>query len=286
MNSSQWDALDFDDDQASPRHAAPSLVNLHFIRSALRRRWAVCVLSAALGLLAAVTLLVTFPALHDAKAALALVHDPQDEPSQAMATDVSLLETRTLAQKAVASLGLTMTPDDFLKTIKVESVSSELLSITLTGPSDAEAVRRLQVLTSLYLEFRGEQLSLQSKVYLQGIQQRITRLQTEVAGLTQKIEQLSGAGKGSASKVNDAISQRAFIQGRIDTLQQEIEDVTLQTTSVVSSSRVIDPAAVESHAAKRRIVLALASGLIGGAALGCGIVQPPYQRAAKVGTHH
>jgi capsular polysaccharide biosynthesis protein len=272
MISAQWDAVDFDDDQASSSRAAPILVSLHFVRSALRRRWLMCVLSAVLGLLAAATMLVAFPALHDAKATLVLVHDPLDEPSQAMATDVSLLQTRTLAEKAVASLRLTMTPDDFLKTIKVESVSSELLSITLTGPSDAEAVRRLQVLASLYLGFRGEQLSLQSKVYLQGIQQRITKLQTEVGGLSEKIEQLSRAGSGSASKVNDAISQRAFVQGRIDTLQQEIEDVTLQTTSVVLSSRVIDPAAVESHAAKRRIVLALASGLVGGAALGCGIV--------------
>jgi capsular polysaccharide biosynthesis protein len=272
MISAEWDAPDFDDDQPPSSRAAPTLVSLHFIRFALRRRWLVCVLSSVLGLLAAGTLLVAFPALHDAKAALVLVHDPQDEPSRAMATDVSLLETRTLAEKAVASLGLTMTPDAFLKTMKVVPVSSELLSITLTGPSDAEAVRRLEMLTSLYLDFRGEQLSLQSKVYVQGIQLRITKLQSEVGALSQKIEQLSRAGSGSASKVNDAISQRAFVQGRIDTLQQEVEDVTLRTTSIVSASRVIDPAAVESHAAKRRIVLALASGLIGGAALGCGMV--------------
>ena len=68
------------------------------------------------------------------------------------------------------------------------------------------------------------------------------------------------------------ISQRAFIQGRIDTLQQEVEDVTLHNTSVVLSSRVVDPAATEPHAANRRIALALASGLIGGAAVGCGTV--------------
>ena len=32
-----------------------------------------------------------------------------------MATDVSLLKTRTVARKTVANLGLTITPDDFLK---------------------------------------------------------------------------------------------------------------------------------------------------------------------------
>ena len=41
---------------------------------------------------------------------------------------------------------------------------------------------------------------------------------------------------------------------------------------MVSSSRVIDPAATDAAGLKRRIALTLASGLIGGAALGCGIV--------------
>ena len=156
--------------------------------------------------------------------------------------------------------------------MRADPVSSDLMSITLTAPSDAEAVRRLGVLTSIYLDFRGQQLSMQSNVYVEGIQQRIAKLQREVGALSQKIEQLSGSGSDSASNLSDTIAQRAFIQGRIDTLQQEIEDVTLQTTSIVLSSRAIDPAAAEAHTAKRRLVLALASGLIGGAAIGCGMV--------------
>ena len=55
-------------------------------------------------------------------------------------------------------------------------------------------------------------------------------------------------------------------------MQQSIEDATLQNTAVVSSSVVVDPAAAEPEGAKRRIALVLASGLIGGAALGCGTV--------------
>ena len=74
-----------------------------------------CVLSAVLGLLAAAAFLVAFPALHEAQATLVLAHQPVDEPSRAMATDVSLLKTRTLAEKATANLGLTITPEDFLK---------------------------------------------------------------------------------------------------------------------------------------------------------------------------
>lgn len=274
MIAAPSDVADFDEDElASSEQRPPTLVSLHFIRNTLRQRWLVCVLSGILGLLAAASFLLAFPASHNAKAALVLVHQEGDDPTLAMATDVSLLKTRTVASKTIADLGLTtMAPEDFLKSVTAVPVSSELLSITITAPSDAEAVRRLGALTSVYLEFRGEQLSRQSNLYVDGIHQRIDKLEGEIASLSQRIEQLSEASNSSTSKLSDAVAQRAFIQGRIDTLQQSIEDVTLRTTSVVASSRVIDPAAPEAHAAKRRIALALASGLIGGAAVGCGTV--------------
>ncbi len=162
---------------------SPTLVSLHFIRSALRRRWLVCVLSAILGLLVAAAFLVVFPAAHARRQHWYWHTNKRDEPSRAMATDVSLLRTRTVAARTIASLGLTMTPDDFLKSVTAVPVSSELLSVTLTAPSDAEAIRRLEALTSIYLDFRGEQLSMQSNVYVDGIQQRIEKLESEVAAL-------------------------------------------------------------------------------------------------------
>ena len=272
MTQRRWDIPDFEtEDQSVSGQQSPTLVSLHFIRSALRRRRLVVVLSPIIGLLVAAALLVASPPPHDAKASLVLTHDPQVDPARAMATDVSLLRIRAVAAQTVASLGLTVSPDDFLKSIRAEPVSSELLTLTLAGPTDAEAVRRLNVFTAIYLNFRGEQLSMQSNVYVDGIQQRITKLEAEVTSLSRRIEDLSAAGGSSASKLSDTIAQRAYVQGRIETLQQSVEDATLQTTAVVSSSRVIDPPAPEGGA-KRHIALVLASGLIGGAALGCGIV--------------
>jgi capsular polysaccharide biosynthesis protein len=274
MIETRWPISDLNEDQQTPRRerSAPSLVSLHFVRSALRRRWVMCVLSAVLGLLMAAAFLVAFPTSHQAKATLALAHDPQVEPTRAMATDVSLLRTRTVASKTIAKLGLAVSPEDFLKGVTAEPVSSELLTLTISGPSDAEAVGRLTALTSVYLEFRAEQISLQSNVLVGGIQQRITKLQKEVASLSSRIEKLSAAGSSSASKLSDQISQRAYVQSRIETLQQSLEDATLETTALVASSRVIDPPAVEEGSVKRRIVLTLASGLIGGTAVGCGLV--------------
>ena len=274
MSPRAWNpGADLDDDNASPDRAMPTLVSLHFIRTTLRQRLGVCLLSALLGLLGAGAFMIAFPPPDQAKAALVLTHDPEADPYRAMATNVSLLQTRTVATRATERLGLTMTPEDFHKSVKVEPVGAELLTLTLTAPTDAEAVRRLDGLSSTYLEFRAEQLSLQSKILVDSMRQRIEQLERDFRSLSKQIEELSAAaGPSSASKLNDAISQRAYIQDRIEVLQQSVEDATLRNNSVVLSSRVVDPPAAEPGLAKRAIALGLASGLIGGAALGCGTV--------------
>jgi capsular polysaccharide biosynthesis protein len=273
MTAATWDASESEyDDPSAPGRPLPALVSLHFLRSALRRRWVACVLCAVAGLLTAAALLVVLPASHDAKAMLVLAHDPQTDPTRAMSTDVSLLTSRTVAAHTIAKLGLRMTSDEFLSNLTVVPVSDDLVSLTLTAPSDREAVRRLGILTSTYLDFRAEQISLQSTIVVDGMQQRIVELQEQVADLSQRIEQLSAAGGSEASALSDAIAQRAQVNGQIETLVQSVQDATLRNSSIASSSRVIDPAAAETGGVKRRIVLILASGFIGGAALGCGVV--------------
>ena len=273
MIAPRWEVSESDgSDENFAGRPHPTLVSLHFIRSALRRRRLACVLCAVLGLLASVAFLVMSPASHHARAALVLTHDPQADPSRGMATDVSLLRTRTVANKAIADLGLAMTPDAFLKSVNSLPVSSDLLSLSVTAPSDAEAVRRLTALTSIYLSFRGEQLSIQSNLLVSGMQQHITQLQAELEAISGRIDQLSASRNPDAGKLSDAIERRTYIQGTIETLQQSIEDAKLRNSSVLASSRVIDPPAADTGGTKRRMVMILASGFIGGAALGCGAV--------------
>jgi hypothetical protein len=273
MTPATWETPQFeDDDPSAPGRPLPTLVSLHFLRSALRRRRVACLMSALLGLLAGAAFLFTFPSPHNASAMLALTHESAPDPSAPLATDVSLLTTRTVAAKAIERLGLTMSPEEFLGSLTVEPVSSTLLSITLAAPTHAEAIRRLEGLSSTYLDFRDEQLSVQSRVLVDGMKQRIADLENESAELTRRMEELSTVGDGSGSELAEVISQRARVNGQVETLQEAVQEATLTSTSVTSSSRVIDPAAAETGGVKRRIVLTLASGLIGGAALGCGIV--------------
>jgi len=270
MNRSPWNGTpDLDDDQPSTERSRPLLVSLHFLRTALLRRLWVCVLCAVLGLLGAGAFMLAFPPAHAAKGSLVLTYDPQVGSTLAMATNVSLFETRTFASRTTARLGLAVPPDEFLNTVTVEPVGAELVLLTLTAPTDAEAVRRLNALTAVYLEFRAEQLSLQSKVVIDGLNERIDKLQADVEALSTRI---TATPAPSASTLNDLLAQRAYIQDRIDLLRQSVEDATLRNSAVVASSRVLDVPAAEPGRANRTFVLGLASGLIGGIVLGCGTV--------------
>jgi hypothetical protein len=273
MTPATWETPQFeDDDPSAPGRPLPTLVSLHFLRSALRRRRVACVLSALLGLLVSGAFLLAFPLPNDANALLALTSDSQVDPAAPLATDVSLLTSRTVAAQTIETLGLTMPPEDFVSSLTVEPVSSSLMSITLSAPTHAEAVRRLETLTSIYLAFRAEQLTAQSRILIDGMNQHIAELEVESDELKQRITQLSPAGGSSQSELTEAISARTRVDEQIETLQDAVQDATLKSASVTSSSRVIDAAAAEEGGIKRRIALILASGLIAGTAIGCGIV--------------
>lgn len=272
MRPAPWRTLPDADEETTPGEQSPVLVSLHFLLAALRRHPAIFVLSPVLGLLLACAVLFAFPPAHAAKAVLVLPSDPQVDPTRAMATNVSLLQTETLAARTTSTLNLPMSPDAFNATVTIVAESNDLLTVTLTAPGDAEAVRRLQGLTATFLTFRGEQLSFQSQVLIKGTNDRIDGLNEQVTAVSRQISTTNGNTPASTAKFQDLLTQRAALQSQVETLQQSVEDEALKNGSIVASSRVLDPPAVVPGRALRTTALGLVSGLVGGTALGWGTV--------------
>jgi capsular polysaccharide biosynthesis protein len=110
-----------------------------------------------LGLLLAAAYLVLSPTARTATTTLKLAHQESDEPSGAIATDISLVTTRTVAERTIKALGLTMTPQDMMSSVKaVATGSAEVLGITMSAPTDAEAVRFAGSTRSLSSTWRFE----------------------------------------------------------------------------------------------------------------------------------
>jgi capsular polysaccharide biosynthesis protein len=272
--SEAWDIPDDSpDDPGYQPHPLATLVSFHYLRAAVRRRWRFCAVLALLGVLLGIAFLVANPAQRIATTTLRLTHEPEADPSGAIATDISLVRTRTVAERTIKDLGLTISPDDMMHSVKaIPTGSTEILQVTISAPTDAEAVRRLDRFTKEYLSFRAIQISAQSNTLIKGYEDQIHELQAQAQTLGEQVETLRGAGSTAADQLSAAATKQSQVEDKISTLQNTVDDERLRQQAIVSSSHVIDPASPSSPGGLRRMVLVLASGLIGGLAIGVGVV--------------
>jgi len=82
------------------------LVSLRFLGTTLRRRaWFWCA-SALAGLLIGLGLFVAYPPAYQASSSVLLTNDPNEDPGDAIQTDLDLAQTPAVAQAALQRLGL------------------------------------------------------------------------------------------------------------------------------------------------------------------------------------
>jgi hypothetical protein len=272
MSQATWLSPEEEPDEGGVPGPQPLLFSLHFMRSALVRSWRVWVSIGIVGMLLGIGLTFELPAKNTGTATLLLAHDTGSDPALAMATDVSLLSTRTLAATVTAKLGLPMTPEAFIESFTAQAVTNQVLVLSISAPTPAQAVARVKELGNAFLTFRATQMRAQTNALVDGYSARIAALQSQVDILTGRYNSLSGQGPTGQAQAADVLTQRSQISQEISTLQQTVEDATLRTTAVVSASHVLDPARAVPPPGKRRTVLNIASGLIGGLAIGIGLV--------------
>jgi uncharacterized protein involved in exopolysaccharide biosynthesis len=270
--SSSWHVED-DVTGRSETELAPvgGTVSLAFIRATLRRLWYVWVGSTVAAATLALCWLVLVPPQCVGTVTLLLAHDPGAQPDTAMATDVRLLKTRTVALKLADELRIAASPDDLLATILAVPATSSVLQVDIPGEDPQDAVRRARVLARTYLAYREEQLTRQSKAVTQGYRDRIDALQSQVDDLTAQYDAITARG-GADQQSSDVLTLRGQLIGQITQLQDQIETETLQVDAVVAASRVLDEASLVPQSRLRRTVLSLGSGVVGGLGIGLGVV--------------
>ena len=267
-----WNIQEDDPDAELTGNPRPLLGTWHFLRNSLRREWRTWVGLAALGASLGMAAAILMPPSSTATVTLLMAHPASIDGPAAIATDVSLLNTREVAARTVRELGLDLTPDGFQSAITAEPVTTQILTITISGPDDASAVVRADALVRQYLDFRASQMRSLTSGLISGYKTRIAAMQEQVNGLNRQYAQFSELGAAGQGRADEVLAQRAGLNAQISSMQQAIEQETLQTDAAVASTHVVDAAHAVRHSAKRAMVLNVGSGLIGGAALGIGLV--------------
>ena len=257
----------------SDEFSAP-MIDLRSMKDAARRRRKLWVSTALAGLVIGAAFHLFVPAKYAAVTDLYMVEPAGADPSQAMQNDVSLLETRSVAQQAIADLHLNFSPASFVSTYQGAPTSNSILSIKLNASTSADAVAYDNAIANAFLQVRAQQLSLQTALVTNGLQTLVNSLNADIKLLTSEVNALSSgpAQQQSANKIAELVNERTGDASQISQLQQQQQQDVLNEKAVAEGSRVLDPAVAVNKSAKKAIAMDGLSGLVAGLAIGLGIV--------------
>lgn len=257
---------DHDDNQAAPT----AFASLQYLRAALRRRRRTWVTLALAGLIAGGGYAVAVPATPVASVVLTLGHTDGQDPSTAMQTDLNLLRTNVVTDRAAHELGLD--PRAFGADVSGMILTPDLLRVRVTGPTDEAAVKRAAVVADVFLKRRGETLRLESDNWVRSYQSQIDDLRNQIATFQSRYNALSNGDASAREQATSVLQQRDSDQEQVAQLQGKIDDTRQSISAVLAASTAVDPAAIVPVSAPKRAVLTAATGLVGGGFLGVGIV--------------
>jgi capsular polysaccharide biosynthesis protein len=259
-------------DGSSPA-AVGRFVSVPALVRALRRRWRLWTAGAVLAAVAAVGFSLASPPEHTATTILLLQHPSGSNEARAMLTDARLLESRTVAQAAIDSLGLRLSAREMVEQYRPTILSDDLLQIKVTAPSDAEAVRRAEAVADAFLAFRRDEIQRQSAVALENLEERQTELNAELVTVNEGITARTGQRNDEALRVlGDLLVRRASLNDKLGGVRQRIEAATFDTDSIIEKTRVVDPAGPDRRQPVKAAAVNLVAGVILGLLLTMGLI--------------
>lgn len=239
--------------QPSRRYTG-GFVSVHFVLKAIARRKRVWITMALVGLLVGMSLHVVIPRKFAAQTELLLFHNPSDDPTRDMATDVALLQSEAVAQQVITHLHLNTTPEKLTGQYSGVATTDEILEITVNAPTSSGAVSEANVLATQFLDFREQLFTTQNDAVVSTIQRTIQTLTNKITS-----GQLSTA-------------QKSQYQTQIIDDEEAIQSDTQTLNQINGSSKIIAGASAIIHSALKVVVVDSASGLVAGLALGLGIL--------------
>ncbi len=243
------------------------LVNLRFLRSALRRlRW-LWLATATLGLAGGLAYHLAVPLRYTATATLFLVQPATG--TAAPANDLAMLDTPAVSKRALALLGeQRLSPTALLgKQPGTMLTSNNVLVLTISGPSSAEAVRRVDAVAKAFLAFRAQRYEAETRAVLAAEHRQLRALERQVSALESEISRLRPA---TSTRLDALDNQRGIDTTEIAGLESSIQQSAIGSVAVSKGSRVISPGTALPVSEKKVLGLDGMTGLAGG--LGGGLL--------------
>jgi len=272
------DYTEFDEQQADP---SIGLTSLGFIRAALRRRAWVWRTMAVAGMIIGFGVTAKLPVVYQASTSLLVtpMSTGGEDSGAPISNEQAIAQSRTVADLAMSKLGYTGSASSFLSSYTVTATTDRVLVITVSARSGGVAVSRANALAAEYLQFRAQLLRTEQNLMLSSLNQQIAQDKANVDSIAAKIAQASAvrASPAQQAELASLTKQQAQATGALTQLEQAAAtsqaNSQLTTDAILQDSRQLDPAAaVPPHSRLKRAVEYTLLGLVGGLALGLGMV--------------
>jgi hypothetical protein len=240
-------------------------VSIRSLRMAARRRRLLWVSIAFAGLVLGASLHILLPSKVNAVAKVYLVEPTNLDPTIAIANDLNLLETRTVAERAMGILHLN--PNMPVITYKATNLGTSILSIKASAASGAAAIAESNAVAQAFLQVRTQVQSELTNATVTSLNSEIQQLQTDVANVQ---AQMQGLNPGPALTALENQLQNDAQQ--IGSLKAQVRQANASEKLVSGRSAILDQAYVVVTSKKKTMVKDGLSGLVAGLALGLGIV--------------
>jgi capsular polysaccharide biosynthesis protein len=269
-----------DDDGVADRSAdfGTDLVDLGFIRAAVRRSRRLWAGLAILGLLLGVAFWHTRTPTSEASTTLLLTVGPEGQPGTAILNDQAIAQSRGVARIALRNLGLRQSTDSLLATYKTTVLTDRVLRITVSAPSNSQALARANAIASAFLTFRTDQLQTQEKLQFTALDDVVTQSEQNIQSIQARISQVANepASDSQQAQLQNLRTTRDRAKSELDVLNEQVKTAkaTAQdtTAAMVGQSKVLDAASPVPHSRLKPLILSCGTGLIVGLVLGLGFV--------------
>ncbi|WP_445518027.1 Wzz/FepE/Etk N-terminal domain-containing protein [Streptomyces sp. NEAU-174] len=256
------------------RSAAAPLFDLHALVVAVRRRRRLWSSMALLGLLAGVAMAVLLPPPPTAVTKVLVAHQ-EDQPNDTgtlIRTDVALLGTTRIADKALKSLNSPEKPEDFLGDYRGTGLTNNLLQIEVTADSDAEAVARAKALADAFVADHVRRMRETAKAESKALLDQRDRVRRELAEVNKAIGGRSPDSDPEASASTESLfARRAELNSRIADFDQRAAEARTGTPRIIAGTQIVDAPRAVRHSLPRTAATNAAIGLVLGLVLGLAV---------------
>ncbi|MET8768622.1 Wzz/FepE/Etk N-terminal domain-containing protein [Streptomyces sp. NPDC004658] len=253
--------------------ATTPLLDLQALVAAVRRRRRLWCAMALLGLLAGAAVAVLLPAPPTAVTEVLVAHK-EDQPNDTgtlIRTDVEVLGTTRIAERALRSLKSSEDPEDFMRDYRGTGVTNNLLRITVTGGSDAEAVARAKALADAFVADHVRRMRATADAEAKALLDQRDRMKDELAQVNKDIGDRSPQTEtdpAESASIESLYARRAELTTRIADFNQRAEEARVGTPQVVAGTEIVDAPRPVKHSLPKAAATDAAIGLVLGLVLG------------------